>query len=266
MKFSLKHLLAITLFAVLVINAVNNFQTAKQVRLECEQLQQDIDLQKKATRLFYKKKLLYTRAFEAFEKRRTKLSNADEFFEPVASRHRKIEARDSDQIHIFSGPRDGKPAIDIHETFRVCVPKSPAFELCIGFHETVSSRTVSGPMRDSYYFSPKSQFKFPMNPGDSLIEISLAFPHDGKDTLVVKVDGIAVHTASRGSVLSLQERVLKLAPNSWPKLFTTHRSSSIHSWESAPLALTTVNLWPTKDEPESFSLMLQRVDRGEDRD
>ena len=262
MKFSLKHLLAITLLLVLSINGINNWHRAKLVGLESEQLQVAIDTELKTTQFFKDKELVYTHAFDAFENRKAKLLGAPEEFDQVAAMHRKLDSR---LVHIFAVPDgDRLSRVPGPETLRIRLPESPAFELCLGFHQTEASpRAVPSTMRDSYYFLPKEQFTFPLPVGDSIVKLSFPSAFVGeKDELKVEVNGVEVHTASRDSVLSFRDIISRESAD----LLFRFRSGKNPSFEPGPISLTTLNMWPTKHEPESLSLVIRPIKQAGNRD
>ena len=268
MKFSLKFLLAITLLLVLSVNGFNNLRQAKKIAMESEQLRAAIDTELNTSRFFDDKKQVYTRAFAAFEKRRNKLSNAHKRFESVAVAHRKLH---SELVHIFTVRDNAHMGFGGgSKTFRVCLPESPAFELCLGFHKTEKSGSVTSPprMRDSYYFSPKEQFTFPLPSGDSIVKLLLPVAVRGfpNKSLKVEVNGVEVHATSRDAVLSRQDVFDRKYRDMHSHLHSRFQSGKIPSFEPGPITLVTMNQWPTKHEPESCSIVLRPVEQEPKRD
>ena len=268
MNFSLKHLLAITLLLVLLVNGIHNLYRTGRVESECQQLRADIEAQLITTQYFEDKEQVYTRAFAAFEKRRNKLSNAHKRFESVAVAHRKL---DSELVHIFTVRDNAHMGFGGgSKTFRVCLPESPAYELCLGFHKTEKSGSVTSPprMRDSYYFSPKEQFTFPLPSGDSIVKLLLPVAVRGfpNKSLKVEVNGVEVHATSRNAVLSRQDVFDRKYRDMQSHLHSRFQSGKIPSFEPGPITLVTMNQWTTKHEPESCSIVLRPVEQEPKRD
>ena len=255
MKFSLKLLLAITLLAVLAVNGTNNLHQAKLIRENCLSLEAETGIIRNRTQSFQEKKLLYTRASDAFERRRERISNSSDAYFLRLSRALSIpKAQDRSKMHVsaFSGKNERGTivhAVAARERFRIWLPKSPKFELCLGFHEHVTERT-SETMRDSYYFSPKDMFTVPLDIGESLIEFSINV--QGKNHVEVVVNGTVVHRASRYTVMDFGDLL-------------THKSgysvdtSQQNIFEPETLTLVTASLWQTRDEPESVSLLIRPI-------
>ncbi len=265
MNFSLKHLLAITLLAVLLVNWTNNLNRTVRIESECVQLREDIETQLATTQYFEDKEQVYTRAFDVFENRKAKLLQAPEFFEPAAAMFRMPDTEDSDLVHIAAAPDRHDLTFGVDATYRICLPKSPAFELCMGFHEADSQRTTLPELRDSHYFSPNEQFTIPLNVGSSLVEFSYGNAKTRHSVLDVLIDGIKVHSTTRKPVLTRRQRKLRKVPKGSPEPVSIIDLSEGNSFEPGPLSLATINLWPTEKDPEGLSVILRPVVESEKR-
>lgn len=292
MKFSLKLILAITLLAALTINGVNNRYEAESVRARCVQLKTAITTERYATRSFAQRKLVYQRASEAFERRKAKLDNAPEFFQSVARAHGKLGIEDTEKVHIFSTPGTATNRDVFHERFRIWLPESNEFELCLGFHETGHPRTFSPKLRNSYYFQPKEQFTFRLQPGETLVEFLMPWERNS-NTVELKVNGVVIHQASRKPVLSdsdihfetLKRKFLSTTRNQLPESFrlpgegygnstaqpqpdferlTSVATSKNHVFDPDAILLTTANYWPSTEEQESVLLVVRPIENGGD--
>ena len=263
MKISLKFLLGLVLLAALAVSCFINFRTAEVIRVDCENLESSIASAKKSNQFFEERKLVYLRAFDGFKLRKEKLLNTPEFFESVAQMHRKMETKpDLIQVFSISGARHEN---FLHERFRIGLPESPRFELCLGYHNAGFEKKLPPELRDSYYFSPQKLFSLPLNPGQSLIEFKVPYETGTPSTHLVEVivNGEVVHEAKRLTVrpywqLAGGGRRSDRRSDLNSKIVSVF-SSEDQEFAAEPLRLVTVNAWPTKDDPEGVSLILRPI-------
>ena len=260
MKISLKLLLGVTLLAALAINGFLNFHSANVIEADCENLRSAISKLDKNNIFFDERKLVYERAFDGFERRKEKLNNSAAFFEPVRRMHRKPATGNSEFMHVLSAPGLRHEGF-VNEHIRIALPESPKFELCLGYHPTELDAESLLDFGDSDYFTPPDLVTVPLEPGESLVKFTI--PKWGKglsNRVEVKLNGAVVHQASRPAVAA--EWQLKwgaILPSDWPGDIVSIFSSEKQKFAAEPLRLVTANLWPTKDNPESVTLLIRPV-------
>ena len=264
MKISLKLLLGIMLLAALAVNGFNNFKTCNVVQVKCGGLNAAIAKLKKQNQFFQERKLVYQRAFDGFELRKKKLLKAPEFFEPVARLHKEMVVQDSDSIRVMTigGPSHENFA---HLRFRIWLPDSPKFELCLGYHKTEfkgDSSLAVPDLTDSRFFTPYRAFSIILNAGETLVEFQVPYEIKAKTAtkhqVQTRVNGSLVHEAQRIAVLPFWR--MKQRRN-WPELLVISASEDL-VFDVKPLRLVTVNAWPDEEEPkasESVSLILRPI-------
>lgn len=282
MKFSLKLLLAITLLAALSINGLNTRYQSSVILNECKLLEEAIETERRTTAYFAEKKLIYARATEAFERRKEKLSAADDFFEPVIRAHGKLDIEDPTKIHVFSvSGHSGDEYNRIHERYRIWIPNTSEFVLSLGFHHTNVLPTEWPEFRDSYYFKPNKQLTHALKPGLTLVELKVREnDRNNTNTVEVMIDGVDAHTAKRNGVLSSSEfmmGIVRTSRQSYADVKAPRMKINDKPVRAAPFVsishgesekvfpadfveLATAEFWPTEEEPESFSLVIRPIE------
>ncbi|QEG22197.1 hypothetical protein [Mariniblastus fucicola] len=281
MNFSLKHLLSITLLSVLTVNGLNNLRETKLVQQNCRRTKHIVDKRIGQTEHFAEKKLIFTRAANAFDQRRDKLENADVFFRPVAMMHQRLQIDDLKNLFVAASD-DGNPDSKSHvdKSFRIIVPESRRFELCLGYHATNDGGSKDPPLlRESSYFSPELQFRKQLTAGDHFVQLSVTSFQD-RDSVTLKIDGVNLHQSSRPSVpmrhpdwvdskrpnplkhqtrAEISKELETLAELNRRK---THALSTTDKnlFEAESLLLADINHWPTVEDPESLSLVIRDSD------
>ena len=258
MNFSLKHLFAVTLLAILCVNGFYNRHKANGLRSEAELIKTEIEDLTTKTRGFAEREQVYQRAWSAFEQRRDELAQAPDYFAPVARAHQSVNAKDKSSIHVFAPYSSGEDRNRFqkpHETYRIWIPDSPGFELCLGYHEPGPTGTTPVLMKNSRNFVPAEQFKLPLEPGYSLVEFTLSDSRD-KSTVNIKVNGVVVHEAERLAVLSWREKLDLSRTEPELELIESIATDFKTVFDPRGVVLATANMWPSGDHPESLSLVV----------
>jgi len=277
MKFSLTQLLAVTLLACLAIKGANDIRIAEAKRLECESLEAEISSGEPALEFFDEKKLIYTRAFSSFEKRKAGLLAASDIHEPAAVMFREPDAKQSDKIYVANYSNEfsrQKHSMHTNQCFRIWVPESQQFELCLGFHEPRSDFSQERELLTSYHFHPNSMLSTPLDSGGSLVEFHLA-KKGGRDLVRVVVDGKTVHYAFRETIdgdfaqsldLSNANEDAALIDGKKPPPLIVAAAGELTAHAPKRLTLLTANHWLTEDNLESVSLVIRPVEEGPNRE
>ena len=113
-------------------------------------------------------------------------------------------------------------------------------------------------MRESFYFSPKEQLTFQLDPGESIVDIKI--PLTGtkeKDNVTVVVNGQDIHFASRPSMQVFAPESLSLEGVTVSVIANSSGTFAKAAADPEGVVLASASLWPTEREPEGLSLVLR---------